>query len=71
MPRSADDNCTLVDTGANRRTIYHLIPAGDLGRALDQCTVRYCPRPPAPTKLDPQQSVITERLATFPRLTAQ
>ena len=38
---------------------------------LDEEPVRYRPRPPVPTKLDPYKGIITARLDAFPALTAQ
>lgn len=57
--------------GVSRRTIYHWIEAGQLERDLDAEPVRYRPRPPVPTKLDPYKGIITARLEAFPALTAQ
>ena len=55
----------------SRRTIYHWIATGQVDRDLDAEPVRYRPRPPVPTKLDPYRGIITARLETFPALTAQ
>ena len=55
----------------SRRTIYHWIATGQVDRDLDEEPVRYRPRPPVPTKLDPYRGIITARLETFPALTAQ
>ena len=55
----------------SRRTIYHWIATGQVDRDLDEEPVRYRPRPPVPTKLDPYKGIITARLGAFPALTAQ
>ena len=55
----------------SRRTIYHWTATGQVDRDLDEEPVRYRPRPPVPTKLDPYRGIITARLETFPALTAQ
>jgi transposase len=54
--------------GCDRRTIQRWVAAGAVER--DPATARYGPRPPGPTKLDPYQPLIRERLATYPELTA-
>lgn len=56
--------------GISRRTIYHWIETGQLERDLDAETVRYKPRPPVPTKLDPYKAIMRERLETYPELSA-
>ncbi len=57
--------------GVSRRTVYHWIETEQLDRDLDDEAVRYTPRPPVPTKLDPFKGIVQERLQAFPRLTAQ
>ena len=52
----------------SRRTIYHWIATGQVDRDLDEEPVRYRPRPPVPTKLDPYRGIITARLEDVPRL---
>jgi transposase len=52
----------------NRRTIQRWVAAGTLDR--DPTGVCYGPRPPVPTRLDPYQPLIQERLTTYPELTA-
>ena len=47
------------------------LASGQVDRDLDEEPVRYRPRPPVPTKLDPYRGIITARLETFPALTAQ
>jgi transposase len=54
--------------GCDRRTIQRWVAAGALDR--DPGAVRYGPRPPIPTKLDPYRPLIRERLTTYPELTA-
>lgn len=57
--------------GISRRTVYHWIETGQLERDLDGREVRYRPRPPVPTQLDPYKAIIQARLEAFPLLTAQ
>lgn len=52
----------------SRQTIYRWINGGELDRDVER--VRYGPRPPVPTKLDPYKAIIQERLREFPELTA-
>jgi transposase len=52
----------------DRRTIQRWIAAGQLD--IDPSTVRYGPRPPVPTKLDPYKAIVRQRLETYPELTA-
>jgi transposase len=56
--------------GISRRTIHRWIESGELDRDLDVEAVRYTPRPPKPTKLDPYKPLIRARLAEFPELSA-
>ncbi len=56
--------------GISRQTIHRWIRAGELARDLDEETMRYGPRPPVPTKLDPYRAIIRSRLAEYPELTA-
>jgi transposase len=56
--------------GVSRRTIHHWIQTGQLERDLSSETVRYGPRPPVPTKIDPYKPIIGERLEAFPELSA-
>lgn len=51
--------------GISRRTIYRWINEGE----LDLEEVRYGPRPPVPTKLDPYKAIVGERLEEYPELT--
>lgn len=57
--------------GISRRTVYHWIETGQLERDLDSQEVRYRPRPPVATQLDPYKAIIHARLEAFPLLTAQ
>jgi transposase len=57
--------------GISRRTVYHWIETGQLDRDLDAQEVRYRPRPPVATQLDPYKAIIHARLEAFPLLTAQ
>lgn len=54
--------------GISRDTIHRMIRNGDLQR--DPREVRYGPRPPVATKLDPFKPIVQTRLAEFPELTA-
>ena len=56
--------------GVGRRTVYHWIETGQLDRELDAEPARYGPRRQAPSKLDPYKTIIEERLATYPKLSA-
>ena len=56
--------------GVSRETIYRWIAPGQLDRDLDDEAVRYRPRAPAPSKLDPYKGIIDTRLADYPRLSA-
>jgi len=53
--------------GISRETIYSMIRKGDLDR--DPLEVRYGPRPPIATKLDPFKAIIAARLEEYPELT--
>jgi transposase len=55
--------------GVSRRLIYHWLATGQLARDV---TALPAPRrsAPRPTKLDPYKAIITERLATYPELSA-
>jgi transposase len=57
--------------GVSRRTVYQWIETGQLDRDLDNHEVRYRPRPPVATQLDPYKGIIQARLEAFPLLTAQ
>ena len=52
----------------HRRTLQRWVATGALDRDLTR--VRYGPRAPVPTQLDPYQPLIRERLETYPELTA-
>jgi transposase len=56
--------------GMNRRTVERWVAGGQLGRDLDAEPVRYGPRRPAPTKLDPYKPLVEARLAQYPELSA-
>ncbi len=58
------------ELGVDRRTIYRWIEAEELDRDGGNEPVRYRPRAPKPTKLDPYKGIIQARLKTYPRLTA-
>jgi transposase len=54
--------------GVSRRVIYHWLATGQLGRDVDAPVPRsYAPRP---TQLEPFTGIITDRLATYPELSA-
>ncbi len=57
--------------GVSRRTIHAWIEAGELDRDLAAGETRYSPRPRRPHRLDAYRGIIVERLAEYPRLTAQ
>jgi len=54
----------------SRDTIHRLIRTGQLDRDLDEAPVRYGPRPPVATKLEPYRGIITARLEAYPLLSA-
>lgn len=56
--------------GVSRRTVHHWIETGQLDRELDDEPVRYGPRQPVPSKLDPYKPLIDTRLKEYPELTA-
>jgi transposase len=56
--------------GVSRDTVHRWIRDGELDRDLDADGLRYGPRPPVPTKLDPYKPIIQARLAAFPELSA-
>jgi transposase len=56
--------------GISRDTIHRWIRAGELDRDVDQDAIRYGPRAPMPTKLDPYKETIKTRLDRFPELSA-
>jgi transposase len=55
--------------GVSRRVIYHWLATGQLTRDVDTPLPRRSP-PPRPTKLDPFKGIITDRLGTYPELSA-
>lgn len=54
--------------GVSRRVIYHWITTGQLTRDVDAPAVRHAA--PRATKLDTYTAIITERLTTYPELSA-
>lgn len=56
--------------GISTRTVYNWIREGELERRPDDLTVRYGPRSPRPTLLDPYKEAIDARLSDFPQLSA-
>ncbi len=56
--------------GVSERTVYRWIAAGQLDRELDDGPVRYGPRRPRPSRLDPYKEIIETRLARYPDLSA-
>ena len=56
--------------GVSRRTVHRWIAAGQLDRELDEERVRYGPRRPQSSKLDPYKEIIETRLAGYPDLSA-
>lgn len=66
-----DEGLTVTEIsrelGISRQTIYRWINEGELDRDLEE--VRYGPRPPVPTELDPYKAIVRERLEEYPELT--
>lgn len=56
--------------GISRRTVHHWIETGQLDRELDDDPVRYGPRRPMTSQLDPCKPLIDARLREYPKLTA-
>jgi transposase len=56
--------------GVHRATVHRWIEDGLLDTDVDEIKVRYTPRPPLGTKLDPYKPVLAERLREFPALSA-
>ena len=56
--------------GISERTVYRWIAAGQLDREVDDGPVKYGPRRPRPSKLDPYREIIGARLAEYPELSA-
>ncbi len=56
--------------GVSERTVYRWIAAGQLDRELDDGPVRYGPRRPRPSRLDPYKEIIETRLEAYPDLSA-
>jgi transposase len=54
--------------GVSRRIIYHWLATGQLDQELEAPTPRAAA--PRPTKLDPYKAIITDRLTTYPELSA-
>lgn len=54
--------------GVSRRVIYHWLATGQLTRDVEQPVPRRSA--PRPTKLDPYKPILTDRLATYPELSA-
>lgn len=54
--------------GVSRRVLYYWIATGQLTRDVEAPLPRRSP--PRPTKLDPFKGIITERLGTYPELSA-
>ena len=64
-------SATARALGISRRTLYNWIQSGELQRDPDDMTVRYGPRPPRPSKLDPWKATIDARLRELPQLSAK
>ena len=56
--------------GVSERTVYRWIAEEQLDREVDDGPVRYGPRRPQPSKLDPYKGIIETRLAGYPALSA-
>ena len=70
LERGTSKSALARQLGVHRDTIHRWIRAGDLDRDLDDAPVRYGPRAPGPTKLDPFKPIIETRLAAYPELSA-
>lgn len=70
LEQGASKSALARRLGISRDTIHRWIRAGDLERDLDAEAVRYRPRPPVPTKLDPYKAIVESRLAAYPQLSA-
>lgn len=70
LERGMSKAAVARELGVSRRTVHRWIASGQLDRELDDEAVRYGPRPPAPSKLDPYKGIIEARLAEYPELTA-
>ena len=58
------------ELGVDRRTIYRWVGVGDVDRGPGEELVRYGPRVPKPTKLDPYKGIIQARLEAYTELSA-
>ena len=56
--------------GISERKVYRWIAGGQLDRELGDGTVRYGPRRPRTSVLDPYKGIIDARLAEYPELSA-
>ena len=74
MRRYLEQGLSKVETaralGVSRRTVYNWIAAGELERDPDDQTVKYGPRPPIGSVLDPFKETIDARLVEYPKLSA-
>lgn len=70
LEQGASKSALARQLGVSRDTIHRWMRAGDLDRDLDDEPVRYGPRPPVPTRLDPYKAIIEARLAAYPQLSA-
>ena len=70
LEQGANKAAIARQVGVSRRTVYHWIASGQLDRELDDKAVKYGPRRPRPSKLDPYKGIIQARLAEYPELSA-
>jgi len=70
LEQGASKSALARQLGVSRDTIHRWIRDGALERDLDTTPVRYGPRRPVATKLDPYKAIIETRLAVYPALSA-
>ena len=70
LEQGANKAAIARQVGVSRRTVYRWIASGQLDRELDDKAVKYGPRRPRPSKLDPYKGIIQARLAEYPELSA-
>jgi transposase len=70
LDQGASKSALARQLGVSRDTIHRWVRDGDLGRDLDDASVRYGPRPAVATKLDAYKPIIEARLAAYPELSA-
>ncbi len=58
LEQGANKAAIARQVGVSRRTVYRWIASGQLDRELDDKAVKYGPRRPRPSKLDPYKGII-------------